>query len=411
MLKMLLKRPMARPLLVWITGILLQISCQIEPYSVLFLIFSLTGILFSWYYAGKQSGKSLFSGRAIWGIHLVLLLLFLSVQFTCLHQKRQEINLLPAGVFLKAENIRDKVLSSIEKLAVPDDQKAVLATITLGYRQALPKEVRNRFALTGTAHILAVSGMHVAIAYGFLSFVFALFPLKYKLSFLIYLLSLCLIWGYVLLTGYIPSAVRVGCMISLYLAGREWVKHTDGYNTLAAAAFCMLVVRPLYLFDIGFQLSFIAVFFILYLEPLLKIPLQTKNPLFSIPVTWITIACAAQAGVALLSIYYFGYTTLLFIFTAIPVSLLITFLLPVSLIWMVLPEWVPGCHLLQQGVEWLLHSLCEITDRFSRIESGHVLIRLSRGKVIAGYLILIGLIEYFRKQNRFSLQKSSTFGN
>lgn len=261
MLKMLLKRPMARPLLVWITGILLQTSCQIEPYSVLFLIFSLTGILFSWYYAGKQSGKSLFSGRAIWGIHLVLLLLFLSVQFTCLHQKRQEINLLPAGVFLKAENIRDKVLSSIEKLAVPDDQKAVLATITLGYRQALPKEVRNRFALTGTAHILAVSGMHVAIAYGFLSFVFALFPLKYKLSFLIYLLSLCLIWGYVLLTGYIPSAVRAGCMISLYLAGREWVKHTDGYNTLAAAAFCMLVVRPLYLFDIGFQLSFIAVFF------------------------------------------------------------------------------------------------------------------------------------------------------
>lgn len=66
--------------------------------------------------------------------------------------------------------------------------------------------------------------------------------------------------GFVFITGLAPSAVRAALMLSLYLTGRALRRVTDGYNTLAAAAFCMLAYNPYYLFDVGFQLSYLAVF-------------------------------------------------------------------------------------------------------------------------------------------------------
>ena len=71
-----------------------------------------------------------------------------------------------------------------------------------------------------------------------------------------YIILVGSLWGFVFITGLAPSAVRAALMLSLYLTGRALRRVTDGYNTLAAAAFCMLAYNPYYLFDIGFQLSF-----------------------------------------------------------------------------------------------------------------------------------------------------------
>lgn len=95
-------------------------------------------------------------------------------------------------------------------------------------------------------------------------------------------------------------------MLSLYLTGRALRRVTDGYNTLAAAAFCMLAYNPYYLFDVGFQLSYLAVFFILFLVPRFKEWIVVRNPLLAMPWEWITVSIAAQIGTALLCFYYFG---------------------------------------------------------------------------------------------------------
>ena len=109
------------------------------------------------------------------------------------------------------------------------------------------------------------------------------------------------------ITGLAASAVRAGLMLTLYLTGRVLRRMTDGYNTLAAAAFCMLVFNPLYLFDIGFQLSYLAVLSILYLQPRLQNLIVVRNPVIAIPWGWITVFVLFPAVLVGFPVYQFTF--------------------------------------------------------------------------------------------------------
>lgn len=190
-------------------------------------------------------------------------------------------------------------------------------------------------------------------------------------------------------------------MLSFYLTGKTWVKQTDSYNTLAASGFCMLVYNPFYLFDIGFQLSYMAVFFILYLEPLIRKPFDVKNPLLAIPLSWISVALAAQAGVTLLCMYYFKSVTLLFLFTAFPTMLFITFLLPVAMIFILLPEsnWI-GYTCIRWITERLTCYFCYTVEQLSYIKGLDYAVNLKGYEVILDYILLITLAEWIRYRKK-----------
>lgn len=166
-----------------------------------------------------------------------------------------------------AREEQQRLLEPIAKLNLTDEEKSVLATITVGYRQAMSREVRNRFSATGVAHILAVSGFHVAIVCGFLSFLFSFLPRNGCCRWIRYISLLVLLWGFAAITGLAVSSVRAALMLTMYLTGGVLDRRAERYNILAASAFCMLVYEPLYLFDIGFQLSYLAVLSILYFQP------------------------------------------------------------------------------------------------------------------------------------------------
>ena len=280
---------------------------------------------------------------------------------------------------------QERLLEPFERLNLSKEEKSVLATITLGYRKEMDREVRRRFSVTGVAHLLAVSGFHVAVVCGFLSLLFSFLPKNSFYSWLRYLLTLCLLWSFVVITGLVASAVRAGLMLTLYLTGRVLRRMTDGYNTLAAAAFCMLVFNPLYLFDIGFQLSYLAVLSILYLQPRLQNLIVVRNPVIAIPWGWITVTLAAQAGTTLLCLYYFRQFSLVFLCTNLPLTFLATFLIPAGLIWLLLPVGIPGHGLLQLFVEKLTHTLFWIVDAFSRVEEAVFYGRIDLLLTILGY--------------------------
>ena len=186
------------------------------------------------------------------------------------------------------------------------------------------------------------------------------------LRYLLTLLSALEFRGYY---GLVASAVRAGLMLTLYLTGRVLRRMmTDGYNTLLPRLSCMLVFNPLYLFDIGFQLSYLAVLSILYLQPRLQNLIVVRNPVIAIPWGWITVTLAAQAGTTLLCLYYFRQFSLVFLCTNLPLTFLATFLIPAGLIWLLLPVGIPGHGLLQLFVEKLTHTLFWIVDAFSRVE-------------------------------------------
>jgi competence protein ComEC len=151
---------------------------------------------------------------------------------------------------------------------LPDPKAAALAsTLILGYRADLTKEVIEAYSKTGTMHVLSVSGMHVGIVFLVLSFL--LRPMD-KNRALIVVRILCIItaiWFYSLISGFSSPVCRAALMISFVLIGKALNKSQNSYNLIGISAFFLLLYYPYYLFDAGFQLSYLAVCGLVYFHP------------------------------------------------------------------------------------------------------------------------------------------------
>jgi competence protein ComEC len=393
MIKEIQKRPFVRPLFVWIAGIALQSFVSVGFYSFLFLLFPVVVLLASYLVGSRYQMAPVYGGRWVWGMMLLSILLFLSVQMTAYHEGKAAATS-PNRLQELAKAMQQRLIEPFDRLSLPDADKSVLAAITLGERQSMPRVVRTQFSVTGVAHILSVSGFHVAIVCSFLSLVLSFFCRGPMGKWIKYVLTIVFLWIFTAITGLAASSVRAAVMLMLYLTGRQLSYTTDGYNTLAASAFCMLVYNPFYLFDIGFQLSYMAVWSILFLQPRLNRLFIVKNPLLSTPWGCVTVTLAAQAGVTFLCLYYFGYFSLVFLFTNLPLTLIATLLIPMALFWIFLP---PGFFLsdwLQFCIEKLTYSMMWVVETFSRIPGSTVTFHFSFVMMLISYLSLSLLFMY-----------------
>ena len=256
------KRPFVRPLFLWITGILCY--AFLPASSLLYVLGVLSALVFlflgfSW---GQGHAELQYDSRWIWGAIVSVLIVCLAVEVCWYSDRRIALVNEPASSLdLLATKAQYSLVNTFDRLRLSDEEKSILATLTLGYKKAMSRETKRRFSLAGVSHILAVSGFHVAVICGFLSFFCSFMPRWGIGRWVRYIILVGSLWGFVFITGLAPSAVRAALMLSLYLTGRVLRRVTDGYNTLAAAAFCMLAYNPYYLFDVGFQLSYLAVFF------------------------------------------------------------------------------------------------------------------------------------------------------
>lgn len=386
-------RPFVRPLLVWMAGIVLQAFLPLSSCSFLLLVLPLF-LLFSSFVSAKGAEVFCYGTRWLWGAVFVVLLLFLSIQKTACSQHWEEGNY-GMGIFSRfSEKAQGYLLRHFEDLDLREEEKSVLATVTIGCREAMDREVRKRFSATGVAHILAVSGFHVAVVCGFLSFLLSFLPRNEPCRWIRYVSTVLLLWVFATLTGLAASAVRSALMLTLYLTGNRLGRTVERYNVLAASAFCMLVYEPLYLFDIGFQLSYVAVLSILYFQPRLQRLIKLRNPFLRIPWGWITVTLSAQAGTTFLCLYYFGQFSTVFLLTNLPLTLLATGLIPAGLLWMLLPAGCPGYAGLQRAVEGLTHGLFQVVDSFSRVPGAAFSFRFDLTATAAAYGILLSLLLY-----------------
>jgi competence protein ComEC len=303
----------------------------------------------------------------------------------------------------KAKQTQTDMVSRLDTLRLSDDEKAILATLTVNYRKALSRETRSRFSTTGVAHILSVSGFHVGIVAGLLAFLFARFPKRPFFRWLKYILTLTLIWAYAFIAGLSNPAVRAALMLTIFLTGQVLQRRPERYNTLAAAAFCMLAYNPLVLFDIGFQLSFTAVFFILYLQPRFYRLIELRNPVFKSLWGILTVTVAAQIGTVFLSCFYFGQSSSIFLFTNLLLSLLATLIIPLTLFWMLLPAGIPGSGILQWLLETLSKGMMEVVNRFSQVPWASFALRFDFLTLLTAYSILGLFLCYFQSKRSWML--------
>lgn len=207
---------------------------------------------------------------------------------------------------IRAQRFRKKALEFYHSFDLNDDAYAFICALTLGYKEYLTNEIQDAFRTSGTAHVLALSGLHVGIIYGVISLLFS-FLSRSGIGFVIRrLLIIVTLWSFAFVAGMSPSIIRAAIMLTLFSFGSLFHRKGFSYNSLAAAAFFILLYKPASLFDVGFQMSFASVFAILYFHPLLSSIYHPTHKVLSYLWGLLSITLAAQLGVFPLVLFYFG---------------------------------------------------------------------------------------------------------
>lgn len=293
----------------------------------------------------------------------------------------------------KSEQWRKYCEEIIEKNITTSNEANISKALLLGVRATLDKDLKQAYSNVGVIHILAVSGMHVALLFLLFNFLFKRFMIyKWGEKYLPYLFLL-LLWGFAFLTGLSASIVRAVVMFSFLLLAQIIGRKNNTSNTIFVSAFVMLLYDAHYLFDIGFQLSYLAVLGIVWIHPWLfeKIIFKSKIP----SMIWeaMSITLAAQLVTTPLCIYYFHQFPTYFL----PANLILVFLtniimyglvMMMAFSWMAyLPFWIGAI------IQWLLAGINKIVfwvDNFpqSIIEFANI----SVAQTTFIYILIIGII-------------------
>ena len=224
---------------------------------------------------------------------------------------------------------REKLLDRFSENGIDGDAYAVVAAMSLGDKSALSRDLKDTYSVSGASHVLALSGLHLGIIYMLLS----VFLPRRRWPALSQLLIILMVWAFVFLVGMSVSVVRSAVMLTMY--GLLSIGHRDkmSVNALAFTAIAMLMWNPSWLFDVGFQMSFMAVLAILMFVPLFEDVFSAEYLMEHRWVKWIwgmvAVSCSAQLGVAPLIAFYFGRFSTYFLltnFVVVPAAMLILWL-------------------------------------------------------------------------------------
>jgi len=210
------------------------------------------------------------------------------------------------GLDVFANDARQFLLSSLKSNGIEGEQYAIASALILGSKDELDFEVKQAYATAGAMHVLAVSGLHVGIIFLILNTLLSFLDTSKKGRIVKAIILLIALWSYALITGLSPSVLRAATMFSFVIIGTVLNRKSSIYNTLAASAFFLLIINPNLLFEVGFQLSYIAVLGIVYLQPLIYKRIYTRWWLLDKIWAITAVSIAAQIATLPLTLYCFN---------------------------------------------------------------------------------------------------------
>ena len=260
---------------------------------------------------------------------------------------------------------RQQLLQHYEEQGLTGDGYAIVAAMTLGDKSALTHDLRNTFNTTGASHILALSGLHLGIIYMLVT----LLVRGRRWRLLSQVATIVCLWAFAFLTGLSPSVVRAATMLTIYGLLSLGYRDKMSVNVLAFTAIVMLVIHPDALFNVGFQMSFMAVFTILLFYPLLNSMVSPRWLMEHRIMAWLwgmtILSLTAQLGVApLIAFYFHRFSTwfLLSNFVVVPCA------------WLIL---MGGMMLLLTHIPFIAIALAAIVDFMTTMLTGIASLPLS----------------------------------
>ena len=222
-------------------------------------------------------------------------------------------------IYASRENVLDILRSNIKG----DKELGLAEALLIGYKDDLDKTLVQSYTNTGVVHIIAISGLHLGLIYWLLLLVLKPLQKRSHYKWLKPVIVICGLWLFSLLAGAQPSILRSAVMFTCLVLGDSLVKKSSIYNTLAFSAFLLLCYNPYWLWDVGFQLSYSAVFsIVIFMKPIYQwFYVKNKSLDFLWKINAVTIA--AQILTLPVSIYHFHQFPVHFLltnFVAVPLS-------------------------------------------------------------------------------------------
>ncbi|MGC4100454.1 ComEC/Rec2 family competence protein [Ferruginibacter sp.] len=250
---------------------------------------------------------------------------------------QKNVNAFKQFIYAARENILNNLRKNIN---TGKDELGIAEALLIGYTNDLDKDLVQAYSNTGVVHIIAISGMHLGLIYVLLVWLFARIPLVNRSKLLQVVLILSCLWLFSLLTGASASVLRSAVMFTFITIGNNISKKPSIYNSLAASAFTLLCYDPYFLWDVGFQLSYLAVVgIIIFQKPIYNL-IYIKNKWIDAVWKLVAVSLAAQILTFPVCIYYFHQFPNLFLLTnivAVPLSSIILY----AEIFLVAFSWIP----------------------------------------------------------------------
>lgn len=272
------------------------------------------------------------------------------------------------------------------------EEAAIAAAMSLGDKRSLDAAQRQSFSATGVSHVLALSGLHLGILFSLYSLLFVNRLRSRRGRVFASLVGVALLWGFALLVGFPLSLVRATVMFTLWQLSVVLYSERSSLNNLALAALLILLFSPASLFDIGFQLSFTSVFFILLLTPHIPRPRWLRRSrLLALLYGWLTVSIVAQIGTGPLVAYYFHTIPLVGLLgnlLAIPLAYVI---LGLALVFFLIPGF-QGLTATLLG--WCIRFLTGAVGWMSAWPYSHIKAYPHWAEVMVCYVLLLALLVY-----------------
>jgi competence protein ComEC len=299
--------------------------------------------------------------------------------------------------------MRGRVSTWLERSGLPERERGLVKAVLLGIRDELSPDQKNAFARSGTMHVLAVSGSHVAIIYAALLFTFQWAGQRTAWRIIRSLLLLVLLWLYAGLTGFSPSVLRATITCSVVCLADMTPWRPEPVNSLFTAAFGLLLWDPLMLWQLGFQLSFLAVIGISFFYQPIHWAWVAPNRLLGYLWSLFAVSIAAQVFTAPLALLWFQAFPTWFL----PANLLVVALVTLAVYGgtaLVLLHWVPMLGaLLSVAMTWLLVALGWSADLFAGLPYSYPGVRVDALQCVALYVAVLALAAWLFERWRWSL--------
>ena len=301
-------------------------------------------------------------------------------------------------IWYYAAQIRNTIITNLTKDDFNSTELNVAVALILGQQQDIDPEISKDYQYAGAVHILSVSGLHIGFILLFVTFILKPVPNNKKGSLIKLIVILCSLWLFGILAGLAPSVVRSVTMFSFVAIGQHLRRSVNIYHTLLVSILLILLVQPGFLFDVGFQLSYLALFFILWFHPLLSKIWEPKNKISKYIWDILSVSFAAQIGTLPLSLYYFHQFPGLFFITNLVIIPLTGFIMGLGVVVMVLAYFESSPIFLSKGLEWSLFIVNKIIHTIAGAEQFIIKdIPFTLVFLLSSYAVVFSTIFWFKK--------------